>query len=58
MARTSTEIIPGFSRHSDKYAHDVAFMAAEEALFDLDLARKRGRLSYRYYFQAVTGRDR
>jgi hypothetical protein len=39
-----------FSRDTENYAHNVAFLAAEEALNDLDLSRKRGRLSYRYYF--------
>ena len=34
----------------DNYAHDVAFSAAEKALQDLDLSRKAGQLSRRYYF--------
>jgi hypothetical protein len=41
---------PQISKDTPNYAHNVAFLAAEEALLDLDLSRKRGRLSYRYYF--------
>ena len=42
--------LASFSRYSDNYAHDVAFGAAENALQDLDLSRKTGQLSRRYYF--------
>jgi hypothetical protein len=41
---------PKFNRETENWAHNVAYMAAEEALFDADMSRKRGRLSYRYYF--------
>jgi hypothetical protein len=41
---------PKFNRETENWAHNVAYMAAEEALFDADLSRKRGRLSYRYWF--------
>jgi hypothetical protein len=41
---------PQVSKDTPNYAHNVAFLAAEEALIDLDTSRKRGRLSYRYYF--------
>ena len=40
-----------FSRYSEDYARDVAFSAAEKALQDLDLSRKAGQLSRRYYFR-------
>jgi hypothetical protein len=43
-------IVPKFSRETENWAHNVAYLAAEEALLDADLSRKRGRLSYRYYF--------
>jgi hypothetical protein len=39
-----------FSRYSDHYARDVAFQAAEHALQDLDLSRRHGQLSRKYYF--------
>jgi hypothetical protein len=38
---------PQVSKDTPNYAHNVAFLAAEEALVDLDTSRKRGRLSYR-----------
>jgi hypothetical protein len=43
--------LASFSRYSENYAHDVAFSAAEKALQDLDLSRKAGQLSRRYYFR-------
>jgi hypothetical protein len=50
-AHTCPDItLSSFSRYSDNYAHDEAFGAAEKALQDLDLSRKAGQLSRRYYF--------
>jgi hypothetical protein len=51
-AHTCPEVTQAsFSRYSDNYPHDVAFSAAEKALQDLDLSRKAGQLSRRYYFR-------